>query len=157
MQILIKKAMACHSHFVVSRSIRTLQTQSRMSTFFFSFFKFFVRHGSSYRMSRSGVEGCKLLLCSTAERKPKRRCLNCSAQGGVGSSGDHVRAESTGGVGYALRSFQPRTTVQVRAAFADCRNFDARVVRYSIAAEDYRCVACPTGSSLFQRPVWGLS
>ena len=75
----------------------------------------------------------------------------------VGNPGYHVRANSTGRVSYTLRSFQPSTTVQVRTAFADYRVFDALVVCYSIATEDYQCDACPTGDSAFQRLVWGIS
>ena len=64
---------------------------------------------------------------------------------GAGSSGSDETAESAGGVGYALRSLQFRTTVRIRTMYDDCRRFDALVVCYSNAAGGYLCEMCPPG------------
>ena len=66
-----------------------------------------------------------LLRLIRVRQKP---CVGASIvvpRGDVGSSG--VMQE--GGVGYALRSEQSRTSVRVRASFADFRTFAAFVTR----------------------------
>ena len=76
---------------------------------------------------------------------------------GAGSSGNDETAESAGGVGYALRSLQSRTTVRVRTVYDDCRRFDALVVCYSNAAGGYLCEVCPPGERAHFSDGFGVS
>ena len=86
---------------------------------------------------RRGVDSAtEYLLRLIGIRQKHRTCAPIVVpRNGAGSSGDDKSAESAGGVGYTVRSVQSRTTVRVRAAYDDCRGFNALGVSYSNAVE----------------------